>query len=97
MYLIIVANKLWILNLGPIHMIPVDQDNPVTEISVDSYFLCKKFDVFIWEGEPAWLMRSWFLGNLGMRIFPYEHFILVTGMKKNSNTIIHFHDRRDNT
>ena len=26
----------------------------------------------------------------GMKIFPYEHFIPVTGMKKNSNTVIHF-------
>ena len=32
--------------LGPLHMIPVDRDSPVTEISLDSYFLCKKFDVF---------------------------------------------------
>ena len=33
--------------LGPLYMSPVDQDSPVTEISLDSYFLCKIFDVFI--------------------------------------------------
>ena len=32
-----------------------------------------------------------------MKIFPYEHFIPVTGMKKNSNTITHFRDRTDNS
>ena len=33
--------------LGPIYMSPVDRDSPITEISLDSYFLCKIFDVFI--------------------------------------------------
>ena len=33
--------------LGPLHMILVDRDSLVTEILLDSYFLCKKFDVFI--------------------------------------------------
>ena len=33
--------------LGPLHMSPVDRDSPVGEISLDSYFLCKIFDVFI--------------------------------------------------
>ena len=33
----------------------------------------------------------------GMKTFPYEHFIPVTGMKKNSNTITHFRDRTDNS
>ena len=33
--------------LGPLYMSPVDRDSPVTEISLDSYFLCKIFDVFI--------------------------------------------------
>ena len=32
--------------LGPLYMSPVDPDSPVTEISLDSYFLCKIFDVF---------------------------------------------------
>ena len=31
----------------------------------------------------------------GMKIFPNAHFILVTGTKKNSNTIIHFCHRTD--
>ena len=33
----------------------------------------------------------------GMKTFPYEHFIPVTEMKKNSNTITHFRDRTDNS
>ena len=47
--------------LGPLHMSPVDRDSPVAEISFDSYFLCKIFDVFIREGGPARLLRSRFL------------------------------------
>ena len=33
--------------LRPLYMSPVDRDSPVTEISLDSYFLWKIFDVFI--------------------------------------------------
>ena len=33
----------------------------------------------------------------GTKIFPYEHFVPVTGMKKNSNAIKHFRDRTDNS
>ncbi len=47
--------------LGPLHMIPVDRAGPVTEISAHSNFLCKIFDVFIWEGGPAPLPISRFL------------------------------------
>ena len=33
--------------LGLLCISPVDRDSPVTEISLDSYFFCKIFDVFI--------------------------------------------------
>ena len=42
-------------------MIPFDRDSSVTEILLDSYFLCKIFDVFILEGRSARLPRSRFL------------------------------------
>ena len=81
--------------LGPLHMSPVDRDSPVTEISLDSYFLCKIFDVFIPVTEISVVETE--ISVTGMKIFPYEHFIPVTGMKKNSNTITHFRDRTDNS
>ena len=40
-------NTLLAIELGPLHMSPVDRASQVTEISPHSYFLCKNFDVFI--------------------------------------------------
>lgn len=47
--------------LGPLHVSPIDRAGLVTKILPHSYFLCKNFDVFTWEGGPAWLQRTWFL------------------------------------
>ena len=48
-------------------MSPVDWASLITEIPHHSCFLCKKCDVFICEGGPAWLLRSQFLVNLANR------------------------------
>ena len=83
-------------------MIPrVDRDSPVTEISLDSYFLCKIFDVSDMRRRASpvteFSVSTTEISVTGMKIFPYEHFIPVTGMKKKLNTITHFRDRTDNS
>ena len=85
-------------------MIPVDRDSPVTEVSLDSIsFVKNSMCSYEKAGQPGYRDLGFYDRDLGkkkfphMNISPYEHFIPVTGMKKNSNTIIHFHDRTDNT
>ena len=53
-------------NSGPLHMSPIDRASPVTDIPPHSYFLCKNFDVFIWEGGPARL-PGWKFFNYACR------------------------------
>ena len=56
------------VNLGPLHMIPVDWDGPVTEISLDSYFLVKNLMCsYEKAGQPGYRDLGFYDRDLGNR------------------------------